>query len=66
MLASNLRLLMRREKEGGLLLEDSDPPQAGVLESSAAMGVREPDQLGCGGPPAPGTRGLPPRPMSIV
>jgi hypothetical protein len=53
--------------EGGILLEDSDPPHAGVLESSAAVGVREPDQFGCGGPPGPpGTRGLPPRPMSIV
>jgi hypothetical protein len=50
-----------------LLREDKEPPHAGVLESRAAMGVREPDQLGCGGPPGPpGTRGLPPRPMSIV
>lgn len=50
-----------------LLREDKEPPHAGVLESRAAMGVREPDQLGCGGPPGPpGTRGLPPRPMSMV
>lgn len=54
-------------KRWSLLLEDKEPPHAGVLESRAAIGVRDPDQLGCDGPPGPpGTRGLPPRPMSMV